>query len=70
MIASVLKEILGLFVDDEVLALAVLAVVAIVGALAFSGMSKGVCGLVLVIALPLVLIISVLRTLRRNARQS
>jgi hypothetical protein len=70
MIRSVLKELIGLFVDDEFLALAILAVVAIVGVLAFSGIvSKASCGLALVIALPLVLVLSVLRTLRRAARQ-
>jgi hypothetical protein len=70
MIHSALKELIGLFVDDEFLALAIMAVVAIAGVLAFSDMvSKAACGLVLVIALPLVLVISVLRTLRRTARQ-
>jgi hypothetical protein len=70
MIRSVLKQLIGLFVDDEFLALAILAVVAIVAALAFSGIvSKASCGIGLVIALPLVLVLSILRTLRRDARQ-
>ena len=70
MIGSILKEIIRLFIDDEFLALAILVVAAIAGALAFSGMSKALSGLVLVIALPLVLVLSVFRTLRRSARQS
>jgi hypothetical protein len=69
MIVSILKEIIGLFVEDEFLALAILGVVAIAGALAFSAIPKAACGIVLVIALPLVLVMSVLRTLRRSARQ-
>jgi hypothetical protein len=71
MIGALFKELIGLFVDDEFLALAILAAVAVFALLKFSDIvSETLSGLVLVIALPLVLVVGVLRTLRRGRRRS
>jgi hypothetical protein len=71
MIGALFKELIGLFVDDEFLALAILAAVAVFALLKFSDIvSETLSGLVLVIALPLVLVVGVLRTLRRGRWRS
>jgi hypothetical protein len=67
MIGSVIKEILGLFVDDKVLAIGILVIVA--AAVAFTQWAgPTVAALVLVIGLPAILVADVLLTLRRAAR--
>jgi hypothetical protein len=69
MIGAIVKELIGLFVDDELLAAAILVVVAFVGALAFFRVAPGwVVGLMLVLALPAALAASVLRSARRATR--
>jgi hypothetical protein len=69
MIRFIFKELVGLFVDDEFLALAILAVVAGVAFLVFFEIGSNLLsGLVLVVALPCVLILSVVRGLRRGKR--
>ena len=69
MIATAVKELIGLFVDDELLAAAILVVVALVSALAFFGAAPSwVIGLVLALALPAALAASVLRSARRPVR--
>ena len=69
MIGSIIKEILGLFVDDEILAIGIFAVVGLAAAVAL--MSSGgpsLAALVLVIGLPAPLVADVLLTLRRSTR--
>ncbi len=66
MIGAAVKELIGLFVDDELLAAAILCVVALVSVLTFSGVAPGwLIGLVLTLALPAALAVSVLRSARR-----
>ncbi len=63
MIASVAKELIGLFVDDGLLAASILFAVAIVSALSLSGVAPGwLVGLMLTLALPATLAASVLRS--------
>lgn len=59
------RELVGLFVDDEFLALAVLAVVVVAAALAGRG-APAATGIVLVAGLPGVLLASVFRGSRRK----
>ncbi|HME84704.1 MAG TPA: hypothetical protein VKG91_09190 [Roseiarcus sp.] len=69
MIGSIIKEILGLFVDDEILAIGILAIVGLAAAITL--MQRGgptVAALVLVIGLPAILVADVLLTLRRSTR--
>ena len=69
MIGAIVKQLIGLFVDDEFLAAAILATVAVAGALAFLGVSPTwLAGLILTLALPAALASSVLRSAWR-ARQ-
>ena len=69
MIGEIVKQLIGLFVDDEFLAAAILAAVAVAGALAFLGVSPAwLAGLILTLALPAALASSVLRSAWR-ARQ-
>jgi hypothetical protein len=69
MIGSIIKEILGLFVDDEILAIGILAIVGAAAAIAFTpGAGSMVAALVLVIGLPAILIADVMLTLRRATR--
>ena len=69
MIGSIIKEILGLFVDDEILAIGILAIVAAAAATAFTQWAgPTVAPLVLVIGLPAILIADVMLTLRRATR--
>jgi hypothetical protein len=66
MIGAALKELIGLFVDDELLAAAILCVVAFVGVLTLAGVAPGwLVGLTLTLALPAALAASVWRSARR-----
>ncbi|HEY5207741.1 MAG TPA: hypothetical protein VIJ63_24535 [Roseiarcus sp.] len=69
MIGAIVKELIGLFVDDGLLAAAILCVIALVSALAFFGGAPGwIVGLLLALALPSALVASVLRSARRSTR--
>jgi hypothetical protein len=69
MIGSILKEILGLFVDDEILAIGILAIAGGAAAVAFTPWAgPAAAALVLVIGLPAILVADVLLTLRRAPR--
>ena len=69
MIGAVVKQLFGLFVDDELLAAAILCVVGLISALALSGVAPGwLVGLLLTLALPAALVASVLRGARRGTR--
>lgn len=69
MIGPVVKELIGLFVDDELLAAAILCAVALISALALSGVAPGwLVGLMLILALPATLVASVLRSASRKKR--
>jgi hypothetical protein len=69
MIGSIIKEILGLFVDDEVLAIGILAIVGAAAAIAFTRWAgPTVAALVLVIGLPVLLVADVMLTLRSATR--
>jgi hypothetical protein len=61
-----IKELIGLFVDDEFLAAAILVVVAGAAGLALSGVAPTwLAGVLLTVALPAALVAGVLRTVRR-----
>jgi hypothetical protein len=67
MIGAVIKELIGLFVDDELLAATILCAVAFISALAFSGLAPGwLVGFLLAAALPAALAASVLRSAQRK----
>ena len=67
MIGEILKSLIGLFLDDGFLAVAVLSAVAFVGALLLTGMTPAwVGGLALALALPAALALSVVRTARHK----
>ena len=69
MIGAVVKELIGLFVDDELLAAAILCVVGLVSVVALSGVAPGwVVELMLALSLPAALAASVLRSARRATR--
>jgi len=69
MIGPIIKEILGLFVDDEILAVGILAIVGLAAAITLASWAgPTVVALVLVIGLPAILVADVLLTLRRAAR--
>jgi hypothetical protein len=69
MIGAIVKQLIGLFVDDELLAAAILCVVALISVLTLSGVAPGwLSGLMLILALPAVLAASVLRSARRAPR--
>ncbi len=69
MIGAIGKQLFGLFVDDELLAALVLCVVALVTALALSGLAPAwLAGFMLALALPAALAASVLRSARRGTR--
>jgi hypothetical protein len=69
MIGSVVKELIGLFVDDGLLAASILCAIAFIGALALSGMAPAwLVGLILALALPAALVASVLRGVPRKSR--
>ena len=65
-----IKELIGLFVDDEFLAAAILVVVATAAALALYGAAPPwVVGILLTVALPAVLVAGVVRTVRQAREQ-
>jgi hypothetical protein len=69
MIGSIIKEIVGLFVDDQILAIGILAIVGVAAAIAFMPWGgRTVAALVLVIGLPAILVADVMLTLRRATR--
>jgi hypothetical protein len=69
MSGAIIKELIGLFVDDELLAATILVVVALVSALAFFGVAPSwLVGFMLTLALPAALAASVLRSARRATR--
>jgi hypothetical protein len=69
MIVSVVKELIGLFVDDGLLAASILCAIALIGALALSGaVPDWLVGLMLALALPAALAASVLRSVPRKPR--
>jgi hypothetical protein len=60
------SELLGLFVDDEFLAIAILALVALAGGLAFwASLPRGYVGILLVAGCLLIVAGSILRGIRR-----
>jgi hypothetical protein len=66
MIGAIVAQLIGLFVDDEFLAAAILAAVAVAGALALSAAAPAwVAGLLLTLASPAALAASVLRSVWR-----
>jgi hypothetical protein len=69
MIVAAVKELIGLFVDDELLAVAVLCLVGFISVLTLSGAGPAwLAGLLLTLALPAALAASVLRSARRATR--
>lgn len=69
MIGAIVKQVIALFVDDELLAAAILCVVAFISGLMLSGAAPAwLAGLMLTLALPAALAASVLRSARRGAR--
>jgi hypothetical protein len=70
MIGAIVKPLIGLFVDDELLAATILCAVALIGALALSGLAPGwLVGVMLTLALPAALAASVLRSAWRETRR-
>jgi hypothetical protein len=66
MISAIIKELIGLFVDDELLAATILCAVALISALALSGVAPGwLVGLMLALGLPAALAASVFRGAHR-----
>jgi hydrogenase maturation factor len=69
MIGAIVKQLIGLFVDDGLLAAAILCVVGFVSVLTLSGAEPAwLAGLLLTLALPAALAASVLRSARRATR--
>ncbi len=69
MIGQIVKQLIGLFVDDEFLAAGILATVACVGALAlFAALPAWLAGLLLTLLLPAALAAGVLRSVSRARR--
>ena len=69
MIGALVKPVIALFVDDELLAVSILCAVAVVGALTLAGAAPAwVAGLLLTLALPAALAASVLMSVRRGTR--
>jgi len=69
MISVIVKQLIGLFVDDGLLAAAILCIVAVVSALALFGGAPGwLSGLLLTLALPATLAASVWRSAWRDKR--
>jgi hypothetical protein len=66
MIGAIAGQLIGLFVDDELLAVGILVVVAAVAVLTWVGAAPAwLAGLLLTVLLPATLAASVVRTLRR-----
>jgi hypothetical protein len=69
-IGAAVKQLIGLFVDDGLLAAAIFCAIALIGALKVSGAAPGwVAGLLLTLALPAALAASVLRSAGRGTRR-
>jgi hypothetical protein len=69
MIGLIVKQLAGLFVDDELLAAAIVCGVGLISALKLSGAAPAwLAGLLLTVALPAALAASVLRSARRGTR--
>jgi hypothetical protein len=69
MIGAIVKQLIGLFVDDELLAAAIVCAVGLISALALSGAAPSwLVGLMLALALPAALAASVLRSAQRQTR--
>jgi hypothetical protein len=69
MIGEIVKQLLGLFVDDELLAAGILVAVAVVALLALIGvLPMWLCGLLLTVSLPAALAASVVRSVQRARR--
>jgi len=69
MIGEIFSSLLGLFLDDGFLAVSVLAVVCVIGTLMLTGAAPAwIGGLVLALALPAALALSVTRSARRMQR--
>ncbi len=69
MIGAIAKQLIALFVDDGLLAAAILCVVGFISVVTLSGIAPGwLAGLLLTLALPAALAGSVLRSARRAAR--
>jgi hypothetical protein len=69
MIGAIVKQLIGLFVDDEFLAVVILCVVGLISALALSDAAPAwLVGLMLTLALPAALAASVARSARREMR--
>ena len=69
MIGAIVNQLIGLFVDDEFLAVGILAVVAAVALLTLiGGSATWLAGLLLVVLLPATLAESVRRSARRPPR--
>ena len=67
---AIVTQLIGLFVDDEFLAVAILVVVAAASALALTAAAPPwVAGLLLTLALPAALAASVVRSTRRTRRE-
>ena len=66
MMGAALKALIELFVDDELLAGTILCAIALISALALSGIAPGwLVGLMLALGLPAALVASVLRSAHR-----
>ena len=69
MIGEIGRQLVGLFVDDGLLAAGILVVVALIaGPAALGALPPWVAGLLLTVSLPTVLAASVLRSVRRTRR--
>ena len=69
MIGEIGRQLVGLFVDDGLLAAEILVVVALIaGPAALGALPPSVAGLLLTVSLPAVLAASVLRSVRRARR--
>ncbi len=67
MIGEIVKQVIGLFVDDELLAVGILVAVAVVALLELLGaLPTWATGLLLAVSLPAALAASVLRSARRT----
>ena len=71
MIGAILKQMMGLFVDDELMAVAILTSVAVIAALTLiGGLPVRTAGLLLIVALPTALAASVRTTVQRARRSA
>jgi hypothetical protein len=69
MIGAIVKQLIGLFVDDQLLAVGILTVVAAVALLTWiSAAPTWLAGLLLTVSLPATLAASVVRSARRPER--